>query len=79
MSSFLRITVHFIDATWKLCSFVLAADSFLEKHTDFNIAKAYDNVIEKFYYVILQKIDNFNKKHANLWDNPIYFINAKLN
>ena len=33
---------------WKLCSFVLAADSFLEKHTACNIAKAYDHVIEKF-------------------------------
>ena len=48
MSSFLGITVHFIDATWKLCSFVLAADSFLEKHIACNIAKAYDDVIKKF-------------------------------
>ena len=48
MSNFLGITAHFIDATWKLCGFVLAADSFLEKHTACNIAKAYDDVIEKF-------------------------------
>ena len=48
MSSFLGITVHFFDSTWKLCSFLMAADSFLEKHTACNIAKAYDNVIEKF-------------------------------
>ena len=48
MSNFLSITAHFIDATWKLCGFVLAADSFLEKHTACNIAKAYDDVIEKF-------------------------------
>ena len=45
---FLGLTAHFIDATWKLCGFVLAADSFLEKHTACNIAKAYDDVIEKF-------------------------------
>ena len=48
MSSFLGITVHFIDATWKLCSFVLAANLFLEKHTAYNISKAYDDVIKKF-------------------------------
>ena len=48
MSSFLGITIHFIDAIWKLYSFVLAADSFLEKHTACNITKAYDDVIKKF-------------------------------
>ena len=48
MLSFLGITVYFIDATWKLFGFVPAADSFLEKHTACNIAKAYDDVIEKF-------------------------------
>jgi len=48
MASFLGITVHFIDVEWKLRTFVLAADSFLEKHTACNIAKSYDNVIEKF-------------------------------
>ena len=48
MSNFLGITANFIDATWKLCGFVLAADSFLEKHTTCHIAKAYDDVIEKF-------------------------------
>ena len=48
MSSFLGITIHFIEATWKLYSFVLAADSFLEKHTACNITKAYDDVIKKF-------------------------------
>ena len=48
MSNFLGITAHFIDATWKLCGFVLAADSFLEKHIACNISKAYGDVIEKF-------------------------------
>ena len=48
MSNFLGITVYFIDTIWKLCSFVLAADSFLEKHTACNITKVYDDVIKKF-------------------------------
>ena len=48
MSNFSGITVYFIDTIWKLCNFVLAADSFLEKHTACNIAKVYDDVIKKF-------------------------------
>ena len=48
MSSFLGITVHFIDAEWKLRSFILATDSFLERNAACNIAKAYDDVIERF-------------------------------
>ena len=38
MTSFLGITVHFIDADWNLRSFILAADSFPGKHTACNIA-----------------------------------------
>lgn len=48
MTSFLGITVHFIDEEWKLNSFVLATDSFKGRHTAENIAEAYDNVIEKY-------------------------------
>jgi len=48
MTSFLGITVHFLDAEWKLRSFVLAVDLFLGRHTAENIAEAYDNVIQKF-------------------------------
>ncbi|XP_076806287.1 zinc finger BED domain-containing protein 4-like [Clavelina lepadiformis] len=40
--------MHFVDAEWKLRSFVLAVDSFLGRHTAENIVEAYDNVIEKF-------------------------------
>ncbi|XP_076808523.1 zinc finger BED domain-containing protein 4-like [Clavelina lepadiformis] len=50
MTSFLGITMHFVDAEWKLRSFVLAVDSFLGRHTAENIAEAYDNVIEKFRF-----------------------------
>ena len=48
MTNFLGITIHYIDAEWKLRSFVLAMDSFLGRHTAENIAEAYDNVVEKF-------------------------------
>ena len=48
ISSFLGNTVRFVEAEWKLCSFILAADSFLERHTAYNIAKTYNDVIEKF-------------------------------
>ena len=47
MTSFLGITIHYIDAEWKLRSFVLAVDSFLGRHTAENIAEAYDNFVEK--------------------------------
>jgi len=48
VASFLDITIPFIDVEWKLRTFVLAADSFLENHTSCNISKYYDNVTEKF-------------------------------
>jgi len=49
MASFLGITVHFIDTKWTLRIFVLIADSFLDMHRAFSIAKSYDNINRKVH------------------------------
>ena len=38
----------FVNAEWKLRSFVLATETFSKKNTAYNNAKAYDDAIEKF-------------------------------
>jgi len=48
LASFQAITVHFINTKGTFRIFVLETDSFLDKHRAYNIAKSYDNVIEKF-------------------------------
>jgi len=47
-ASFQAITIHFINTKWKFRIFVLETNSFLDKHGAYNIAKSFDNVIEKF-------------------------------
>jgi len=50
-----------MNAQWKLQIFVLATDSILDKHTACDIAKSYDNVIQKFKLTVkVTKVESDN-------------------
>ena len=63
------ITVHFINAEWKLRRFVLAVDMFSKRHTGYNIAKINDDVIEKV-------LTNFKSKTKVVSDNASFMVKA---
>lgn len=68
MASFVGMTVHFVNENWDLKSFVLAADSFLGRHTADNIANA--------YHAITNKFDIWNRVKRVVSDNASAMIKA---
>ena len=48
MTSFFGTTIHFINQNWELKSRVLACDRFEDRHTAFNIASAYEELVDRY-------------------------------
>ena len=48
MTSFLGVTVHFVNRDWDLKSRVLGCDIFEGRHTAVNIASAYEEIVTRF-------------------------------
>ena len=48
LTSYLSITISFINNEWKLRSLVLAVDTFAGRYTAESIARVYNNTVEKF-------------------------------